>query len=403
MNNLHNIQLSESKSFANRSLIISSFGQNILPEYRSRADDIVELRNSLNQLKLGEKEFHIGEGGTTFRFLLTRLSREKGDFTINARPQLLSRPQEELYRILEELGAKISATHTSVRIEANGWENFLENDGALNIDCSKSTQFASAILLCGFHLNKDLKINLLNFNKSISYLRMTEDILTKSGMVLSHEFEQGIECVIVQKNAKVKKLIHPEPDMSSAFSIAAIGVVSGGKILSHLPINSIQGDSVFINILKQMNVSYKIEEKNDNYYNLIIDSNQSDLKPINVDLGQCPDLLPVLSALCSMSNGTSYITNIEHTRYKESDRIAKSEELLKKAGCLVGSSLDGMTITGPLNKKKFTFFEFDPENDHRMAMAAAVLKAYGVPIKILTPHVVNKSYPDFWKDSLVNP
>ncbi|MBY0452950.1 MAG: hypothetical protein K2P92_07935, partial [Bdellovibrionaceae bacterium] len=36
--------------------------------------------------------------------------------------------------------------------------------------------------------------------------------------------------------------------------------------------------------------------------------------------------------------------------------------------------------------------------DHRMAMAAAVLKLSGFNIDIQHREVVNKSYPSFWRD-----
>ncbi|MBY0386373.1 3-phosphoshikimate 1-carboxyvinyltransferase, partial [bacterium] len=42
------------------------------------------------------------------------------------------------------------------------------------------------------------------------------------------------------------------------------------------------------------------------------------------------------------------------------------------------------------------FGSFDPDQDHRMAMAAQVANLYGARFQILNPHVVDKSYPQFW-------
>jgi 3-phosphoshikimate 1-carboxyvinyltransferase len=389
---LSDIFLGESKSFANRVLIISSFSdKKDLPEFHSKADDIVELRSCLDDLSNGIKEFTIGEGGTTFRFLLTRLSRENGIFVINAKPQLLKRPNQELYNVLESLGAKITANKNSVKIQANGWKK-LES---LDIDCEKSTQFASAILLCSFGLTTDLILNFLNFNKSITYLEMTKTIVKSSGL----KFDITQSGVKIAKQSKVNNLPFAEPDMSSAFSIATMGVVNGPINLKNIPKNSIQGDSVFIDILKKMNIDLSFEGEGE-LIDLIIRPSDK-ITPIEVDLCQCPDLLPVLSSLCALSSGTSKITGIAHTRFKESDRIEKSLELVSKAGAKATATDVLMTITGPVDKNKS--FDFDPDNDHRMAMAAALLKAYGLNIRILHPEVVNKSYPNFWIDSKVTP
>ena len=48
-------------------------------------------------------------------------------------------------------------------------------------------------------------------------------------------------------------------------------------------------------------------------------------------------------------------------------------------------------------------FSFNPDHDHRMAMAAAVLKLAGFTIDIQDADVVKKSYPGFWKDIGIQP
>jgi 3-phosphoshikimate 1-carboxyvinyltransferase len=38
-----------------------------------------------------------------------------------------------------------------------------------------------------------------------------------------------------------------------------------------------------------------------------------------------------------------------------------------------------------------------PDQDHRLAMAAAVLRLSGAPLEILNPECVKKSFPNFWE------
>ena len=42
-------------------------------------------------------------------------------------------------------------------------------------------------------------------------------------------------------------------------------------------------------------------------------------------------------------------------------------------------------------------FVFDPLSDHRLVMAACVAKLQGVSVQIQEPHVVSKSFPEFWE------
>ncbi len=81
--------------------------------------------------------------------------------------------------------------------------------------------------------------------------------------------------------------------------------------------------------------------------------------------------------------------------------MEKLRELVLRAGgwALVGE--DHIEIRGPLTPQGP--FTFDPAQDHRMAMAAGVLKAAGVELRVLNPRVVNKSYPSFWEDTGLRP
>ena len=47
--------------------------------------------------------------------------------------------------------------------------------------------------------------------------------------------------------------------------------------------------------------------------------------------------------------------------------------------------------------KSLKEFDFDTDHDHRLAMAAGVLKKCGIPINIIHPEVVSKSFPGYWE------
>ncbi len=107
----------------------------------------------------------------------------------------------------------------------------------------------------------------------------------------------------------------------------------------------------------------------------------------------------MLAVLCAFAEGVSTLLGAEQLIYKESNRIQKTYELL----CLMGFKCElhagGLTIYGKSSSQPPSkLCKFNPDHDHRMAMAAALFKLKSYNIEIEHPEVVNKSYPDFWKD-----
>jgi 3-phosphoshikimate 1-carboxyvinyltransferase len=68
---------------------------------------------------------------------------------------------------------------------------------------------------------------------------------------------------------------------------------------------------------------------------------------------------------------------------------------LRKVGAEVRESNDSITITPPVKLQPATIETY---NDHRMAMCFSLVALGGVPIKIMDPACVNKTYPHFFED-----
>jgi 3-phosphoshikimate 1-carboxyvinyltransferase len=68
---------------------------------------------------------------------------------------------------------------------------------------------------------------------------------------------------------------------------------------------------------------------------------------------------------------------------------------LRKVGATVRESMDSITVTPPEVLQPATIETY---NDHRMAMCFSLVSLGGVPIKILDPACVNKTYPNFFED-----
>ena len=367
------VRVSESKSVVNRILILSSFSASELPTFSTQAVDVCSLRAALVDFRSGKTDFFLREGGSSFRFLLARISRQPGSYRIFAQRNLLARPHDELYRVLRELSVTIIENEDHIAVVSRGWKEASE----ITVDCSMSTQYASAVLLSSLDL--DIKIEFENLGPSLPYLEMTKKLI---------ERRRNMQASVLDE-------LQVEPDLSSAFQLAAVALVSSGAIVESLPLNSLQADAVFVEFLQKMGGRIERKCKGD-VFDLLVYPSKNDLQAVELDLKKCPDLFPSMAVLCALAEGESLLTGIAATRFKESDRVAKVSQLLTAVSVSHCIEENSINISG--GTPNFSnAFNFNPENDHRLAMAAAVFKAAGAKIEIENSEVVDKSYPDFWQ------
>lgn len=372
-----------SKSLLNRALIARSFFPRLNIHGDSHADDVVKMRGAIEALKDGQT-MDCGMAGTVLRFMALRAARIKGTHILTGEPRLFERPQKELERVLAQLGCQVEFYDRHINIRS--WEWKMVGD-ALHIPADRSSQFASAVLLSAWDLPFDLCVLLSPETVSESYLRMTVQFLRGLGM----QIDQIAREIRVPRGQVSKQTdVTVEPDMSSAFALAACAAVGGRATLMGFPARSSQPDIVFVEYMRSMGVP--IESVHGH-----LDIHRAPrLMPIHCELGNAPDLFPVLAALAALADGESQLRGAPQLKFKESDRIKRTAELLRLAGRDVTEFEDGIKIDGrsaPVLKKAVWF---DPDHDHRMAMAAAVLSCGGEPIHISEPQVVTKSFPEFW-------
>ena len=120
------------------------------------------------------------------------------------------------------------------------------------------------------------------------------------------------------------------------------------------------------------------------------------MEPFTVDVGDIPDLVPILAVLGCFTKGTSRIVNAARLKIKESDRITAIADALNAIGGKVTAGDDFLEMQ---HVDKFTGGEVDSCNDHRIVMAAAIAAtASDAPVIIRGAEAVNKSYPRFFED-----
>lgn len=376
-----------SKSWLNRALVIQHFNPDININADSTAADVVYLKNNILSIK-NENVFFLGEGGTTLRFFTFLISRYPGVWTLKAHSRLLERPQDDLKHLLNQLGVSVELSSEQIVINSSGWKI------PEQIICNQiqSSQFISGLLLSSWNLNNDLQINIKKPILSYDYLKMTISLLKQAGMSIDG-IETSNELSIRIKKLQISKVnsLIAELDISSVFSLASCAVVNGNVEIDNWNSHSTQPDVYFLEIFKKMGINFEIS------YNKFLIKKQNHWKGVEVNLANSPDLFPVLSILCALADGPSFLYGAPQLVYKESNRLDKTCELLSLVGCKFELKNDSLKILGFIeDQNKEMRIEFDCDQDHRMAMSAGLLKLKGFNINIIGASSINKSYPDFW-------
>ncbi len=373
-----------SKSWLNRALIIQNYQSSIQFASESDSEDVLVLKKAIAAIGKSS-EFYLGQGGTSFRFFCFLISRQSGTWVVKAHPRLLERPQKGLKDLLEQLGVAIEFKKEEVIIRSEGWKV----PSKMKCSAEDSSQFVSGLLLNSWNLDNDLNIEIQGQIVSEDYLKMTIAMLKQFGM----KIENGSNLKIFKKQIPNSEAAQAEVDVSSAFSLAAAAVIAGDVEITNWNSKSLQPDLVFLKLFDQMGIHYSQTGK---YFKI---QKQSAWRFLHADLKHSPDLFPVLSVLCALADGESNLYGAEQLQHKESNRLQKTKELLDLVGFRTELKKDGIVIEGKSSQQdKLKPIQFDPDHDHRMAMAAGLLKLAGYNIDIQNPEVVNKSYPSFWKD-----
>ena len=377
-------QLPASKSLLNRVLILKSYFNDLEIIGDSQCDDVILMKKGIDSLEKNSP-IDCGESGAVLRFLALRVSRISGEHILKGSRRLFQRPQQDLVKILRQLGMDVELGDDFLKIRSDSWKCIGDS---LHIQCDKSSQFASAILLNSWGLEKPFHFSLSRQMASSSYWNMTLQLILKLGLKVE---TWGQDYRVPTGQNPIVLRYRVEPDADCMFAVGALAALSGKAHIRIHPEKSLQPNHVFVNILRKMNVPVG----NDSKGNLIV-GRARPLRAIRWNMMECSDLFPVLAALCSRANGESCLYGAKHLRYKESHRILNMAKLLGGSGCQVEVLEDGLIISGKKDISEINEFDFDTDSDHRLAMAAGTLKKSGVPVNILGKEVVSKSFPRYW-------
>jgi 3-phosphoshikimate 1-carboxyvinyltransferase len=310
----------------------------------------------------------------------------EGNSILTADSQLSHRPMLHLLDGLKQVGVKIESKNGYPPIKILGTGRI--QGGVIKIPGNISSQYVSAILLVSPLAQKQITLRLTTPLESKPYVKMTMNTMSQFGYCPRSSDDMKEYCTPLGQYNPTNITI--EGDWSSAAFILAAGVLSGEITVRNLSPASDQADKLILEILAKMNanISYSKNE---------VTAWKSSLSPLNYDLSNCPDLFPIVAALCSKAEGTSVLSGLRRLRIKESDRVKAMIVGLNRMGINIKVCEDTVKIIGGDLKGA----NIDTYNDHRIAMAFAVLSSVAKGKTIIkNSECVNKSYPNFWDDMI---
>ncbi len=325
---------------------------------------------------------NIGESGLGIRLIIPVIALSGMEIIIEGQGSLKNRPMGVIEQVLNQAGVECDTSGGFLPVRVKG----PLKGSTIQLDGSVSSQFLSGLLFALPLAENDSRVEVKNL-KSKPYVDMTLEVLDKFGIrVVNHNYE----VFDIPGNQQYRSTeIEIEGDWSNAAFFFTGAAIRGKLEISGLNPRSIQGDKKILDVLEACGAHLEYSKGS---YTL---QNPDALKPFEFDATDTPDLFPPLGVLAANCNGTSSIRGVHRLRYKESNRAEAIMQELSNMGIegFVEDDKDEMHIKG----NRPNGGAWDSHNDHRMAMAGAMIAlASANPVRITNAQAVGKSFPTFF-------
>ena len=395
------IECPPNKSYTHRAIFIASLAvdksiiKNILRSKDTNATidacknfgvEIADVGNdiaitSASELNIKNDTIDAANSGTTIRIATAIASLADDKITLTGDSSLKKRPMQPLLDALESLGVRCSSTNGNPPISVKG----RIKGGKVKIPGNTSSQFISALMITAPKLVDGLVINIDGKLVSKPYVDATITTMKKFGVDVEIKTPYK-KYIIPEQNYNATTLTIPS-DFSSLALLLAAAVLLGEELTIKASTGSMpQADEAIIDILEMMGVVITLNK------NIIKIKSPKKLDGGKFDLSDSPDLVPAIAILALKSSKPIEIFNVEHVRYKETDRLSIIARELSKLGINVEEKKDGLTLS---NSGNVNSADLNSENDHRLFMAFCIAGLYIGDCTISDPESVEISYPNF--------
>ncbi len=368
------------------------------------------------RLRVSQASLFLGNAGTAMRPLAATLavlaSTQGGRFELSGVPRMHERPIGDLVDALRPLGCQIEELGTPgyPPLRLTGRPGGQLNTGEpIRVRGDVSSQFLTALLLAlplatG---ERDIVIEVQGELISKPYIEITLNLLARFGIEVRREGWQRftLPCSHGASPYRSPGRVDVEGDASSASYFVALGAIAahgGAPVrIEGVGLDSIQGDIRFVDAAKAMGAQVR---SGPNW--LEVRRGRWPLAGITLDCNHIPDAAMTLAVMALYADSPTRLTGIASWRVKETDRIAAMAAELQKLGAHVEAGDDFIEVSPPTTWRTAALHTYD---DHRMAMClslaafnplVATAAPPSLPIRILDPQCVAKTFPDYFESLL---
>ncbi|MES2936655.1 MAG: bifunctional 3-phosphoshikimate 1-carboxyvinyltransferase/cytidylate kinase [Pseudomonadota bacterium] len=338
----------------------------------------------------------LGNAGTAMRPLTAALALMGGEFELSGVARMHERPIGDLVDALRALGCRIDYLGTEgyppLRIHP---APSLQLDQPIRVRGDVSSQFLTALLLAlPLVARQDIVIEVVGELISRPYIDITLNLLQRFGIAVRRDGWQRFTIPAGSRYVSPGQM-HVEADASSASYFIALGALAAEPArpvrIEGVGEASIQGDIRFVDAARQMGAQVT---GGANW--LEVARGSWPLKAVDLDCNAIPDAAMTLAVMALYADGTTTLRNIASWRVKETDRLAAMAAELRKLGATVDEGADFLRISPPVQWRAAAIHTYD---DHRVAMcfSLAAFNPAGVPVRILDPKCVAKTFPDYFE------
>jgi len=317
--------------------------------------------------------------GTTMRLFAGIASMFNSPVTITGDASLRSRPMGPLLDALDQMGVICSSNGGKAPIVIQG----PNKGGDVRIRGDISSQFISSLMMAAPMFANDTVIHIDGGLSSKPYVDITANMMERFGADVKFA-DDGIR-MLGGTGYRGCDVVIPSDMSSAAFPLVA-GALSGSVTARNIDMDDPQGDKRIVDILRDAGASVAVHDDK-------VTSSSSELRPLDVNMKDIPDLFPIVAVLLSTAKGKSRLYGAPQLRFKESDRIKATVNMLSALGSDIIETEDGCVINGVARLKGGMI---EHHEDHRILMAAAVasLVADG-DVSMVSSNCYDVSYPLF--------
>ena len=261
--------------------------------------------------------------------------------------------------------------------------------GNTTIRADKSSQFLSGLLLAAPCVDGDETIITIDGPiLSAPYIDITVQMMRAFGAEITVSIDERTYTIPGRQKYKSPGIYAIEPDASTATYFWAVAALTGGTVrVPGIGKHAMQGDAAFVDVLAQMGCTVT---KGDDFIEV---TGNGALHGLTVDMNAISDTVMTLAVLAPFADSPTTMENIAHIRHKETDRLHAVATELSRLGVAVDERGDGITIYPVKTITPATIHTYD---DHRMAMAFALVGLRVPGIVIADPACVAKTVPDYF-------